>query len=572
MLSIKDAPNPSLGGYAADQQCFDYDWARRLTQAWTPVGGDCTANRSTAALDGAEPYWTSYSYDVLGNRTNTVLHRPGGQGGNLTSTYTQPTSGENHPHATTQVVATDDTGQVGTSTFGYDAAGNMTARDTPGQAAQSLTWDREGELRGVQSDGDGDGTVQVDESDEYVYSADGDRLVRRQGDTTTVYLPGQELTITTSGNIQATRYYTFAGQTVAMRTDNGYEGATTIFADHHNTGSIQISNVTNTVTRRHLDPFGAPRNTAAGNPNNTPTTQDWTGDRGFIDKPTDTTGLTAIGARYYDPLLGAFISVDPVMDLTDPQQWHAYTYSNANPATWTDPTGKLLFNTIPGAGGKVNPQNKIRKPPGQEAAPSQPEPEPQVVPEPPTPPTSTEPDDGGGFWDGVGNALGVARDAISETASNTWGSIDSYIRSDGFMNGLQIAGTVIGVVGAGLCIAATAGACTVVGGLALAASGLTHGAKLYRGDESWQQAAGNFGIDLAMSYVPGARIIKNTQVLKMGRHSPLADYARRPGTSRSNITLSLQSAARHRPVATVARFTTHSMLGFKATTGNDWIE
>ncbi|WP_460407308.1 RHS repeat-associated core domain-containing protein, partial [Actinophytocola sediminis] len=45
------------------------------------------------------------------------------------------------------------------------------------------------------------------------------------------------------------------------------------------------------------------------------------------------------GARQYDPTLGRFISVDPIMDLTDPQQMNGYTYSNNNPTTYSDPTG-----------------------------------------------------------------------------------------------------------------------------------------------------------------------------------------------------------------------------------------
>jgi len=65
----------------------------------------------------------------------------------------------------------------------------------------------------------------------------------------------------------------------------------------------------------------------------------WVGDRGFLDKPTDSSGLTQVGARYYDPLTGAFISVDRLMELDDPQQWQAYAYSNNNPVTWSDPTG-----------------------------------------------------------------------------------------------------------------------------------------------------------------------------------------------------------------------------------------
>ncbi|WP_202627999.1 RHS repeat-associated core domain-containing protein, partial [Cellulomonas sp. APG4] len=50
---------------------------------------------------------------------------------------------------------------------------------------------------------------------------------------------------------------------------------------------------------------------------------------------------SAVGARYYDPTLGRFISVDPVMDLTDPAQWHGYSYANNNPITNSDPTGLL---------------------------------------------------------------------------------------------------------------------------------------------------------------------------------------------------------------------------------------
>ncbi|WP_425315077.1 hypothetical protein [Streptomyces bingchenggensis] len=32
-----------------------------------------------------------------------------------------------------------------------------------------------------------------------------------------------------------------------------------------------------------------------------------------------------MGARDYDPTTGRFLSVDPVMDLTDPQQVNGYT-------------------------------------------------------------------------------------------------------------------------------------------------------------------------------------------------------------------------------------------------------
>ena len=51
------------------------------------------------------------------------------------------------------------------------------------------------------------------------------------------------------------------------------------------------------------------------------------------------TGLTDIGARKYDPTTGTFISVDPVLDTGNPQQWNPYAYSNNNPITYSDPSG-----------------------------------------------------------------------------------------------------------------------------------------------------------------------------------------------------------------------------------------
>ncbi|MFD2796970.1 RHS repeat-associated core domain-containing protein [Promicromonospora vindobonensis] len=354
MLSVKDTPDPALGGRPSDQQCFTYDWSRRLTNAWTPQNGDCaSSNRTVAGLGGADPYWKSYSYDVLGNRTASVLHRTAAAGGDVTSTYARPASGVDsaRPHAVTSVTARSGAGtQRGVSSFTYDGAGNMTGRTVAGASEQALTWDAEGELASVSSDENGDGSVAESESDEFVYSADGDRLVRTQDGDTTVYLPGQEITLDgDTGAVSAKRYYTFAGQTVAVRTGTMFDTVTSVFSDPHGTGVIQIGNVSNRVVRRYMDPFGAPRDSAAGLPAGDEVEGSWVGDRGFLDKPEDSSGLTAVGARLYDAVLGAFISVDPVMDLADPQQWNAYVYANNNPMTFSDPTGLLLGPLIDGA-------------------------------------------------------------------------------------------------------------------------------------------------------------------------------------------------------------------------------
>ena len=45
-------------------------------------------------------------------------------------------------------------------------------------------------------------------------------------------------------------------------------------------------------------------------------------------------------ARYYDPLVGRFISADTIVpNPTDPQQLNRYTYVTNNPVLYRDPTG-----------------------------------------------------------------------------------------------------------------------------------------------------------------------------------------------------------------------------------------
>jgi RHS repeat-associated protein len=65
----------------------------------------------------------------------------------------------------------------------------------------------------------------------------------------------------------------------------------------------------------------------------------------------DDTGLVHLGFREYDPSLGRFVSVDPIMDLGQPQQWHGYAYADNNPTTFSDPSGLLKEEMGMGSGG-----------------------------------------------------------------------------------------------------------------------------------------------------------------------------------------------------------------------------
>lgn len=291
---------------ARDQvECYSYDHLRRLTQAWTEADWGCTTPQRT----GADPYRLSWTYDKTGNRTTQTSY---GASASTTDVYTYPAAGGPKPHTVTSI--TDGTG---TDSFTYDAAGNTTGRTVDG-ATQTLTWDAEGHLATVTQGTDQHG---------YVYDAAGTRLLRRAPGTVTLYLPdGTELKLTTaSGQVDGSRYYTHNGETVGVRT---VTGLTRQFADHHGTSNVAVA-ANATITRRRSLPFGESRGTD-------PT---WTGDRGFVGGTRDSTGLTHLGAREYDPATGRFISQDPVIDFNDPQQTNGYAYSNNSPATFTDPDG-----------------------------------------------------------------------------------------------------------------------------------------------------------------------------------------------------------------------------------------
>jgi RHS repeat-associated protein len=67
-------------------------------------------------------------------------------------------------------------------------------------------------------------------------------------------------------------------------------------------------------------------------------------ERDFANGST-TDPLDYMHARYYNPTLGRFLSVDPIMPIDamrSPQLWNRYSYVGNNPMNRIDPTGKIL--------------------------------------------------------------------------------------------------------------------------------------------------------------------------------------------------------------------------------------
>jgi len=60
------------------------------------------------------------------------------------------------------------------------------------------------------------------------------------------------------------------------------------------------------------------------------------------------TGLTYLNARYYDPVLGRFLSPDPLLNPADPRTLDPYRYADNNPVVYTDATGLWACPAGPG--------------------------------------------------------------------------------------------------------------------------------------------------------------------------------------------------------------------------------
>lgn len=312
---------PTMAGLEADNQCFDYDGLRRLIAAWSSAEADCDiAPDTTNAVDGAAPYWFEYEYDELGNRTKLTQNDVPGTPDKTVMSYEHGEDGAG-PHQLTSMSEVVNNGTPTVTNFVYDGAGNRVEKDPDSGDATEYTWDAEGEL------------VSVDGA-EYVYDVHGNRLVRTDEDgAITIYLPGgQEITIDGEG-VSVTRYYSFGGQSVAVRSGKGMDGVDSLVNDPNGTPIAVVDNTEWTaagVQRVYSDPFGGVRGDSDS---------DMPGDHRFLGATRDETGLSLLGARYYDPATSTFLSVDPLIDPMVPAQFNAYSYGWNNPVTFPDPTG-----------------------------------------------------------------------------------------------------------------------------------------------------------------------------------------------------------------------------------------
>jgi RHS repeat-associated protein len=258
---------------------------------------------------------TTYQYDAIGELTSATP--PSG----VTATYSYDAAGNR-----TSGAATYGTGDLlsgdAAATYAYDADGELTSRTpTGGGAASSYHWNALHQLTSISLP---DGTTEA-----FGYDPLGRRVLTTHGSSSTAYVyDGSNLHLEYANGAPAsapTAVYTdglAANQVLEMaRGGQQYyylvddEGSTTALTD-------QSGNVVQTYS---YDPFG---NMAAGSGGSVPNTVTYTGQQWDA-----TSGLYYYGSRWYDPTIGRFLSEDPVANP------NPYPYVHNDPTNATDPTG-----------------------------------------------------------------------------------------------------------------------------------------------------------------------------------------------------------------------------------------
>ena len=321
-------------------QCFAYDALRQLKDAWSSTDS-CATNPSTlgnnSKVGGPQPYWTTWSFDDAGGRLTQVKHAATG-GLASTSTTTDATADIAHPHALTGTTTKVGTSTTATGTYAYNADGAMKTKSvTVGSTTTSTAF-------AYGTDGSLDTVTTAGKTSTYIQDADGSMLVRKDPTSTTLFLPGQEISVSSTGVVTVNRYYSFNGTNVGIRVNKG--SVKYLLANQNGTNQVSVDPANSwAISRRWFDPYGNPLGTAQG--------AAFPGNHKFMNQPANaTTGLTDMGARQYDPTIERFTSVDPVLSPDDLQAANGYRYADNNPITFTDASG--LMARVEGGGSSTS--------------------------------------------------------------------------------------------------------------------------------------------------------------------------------------------------------------------------
>ncbi len=338
-----------------------YDGADRPTEIRHEAGGqpiarqtygyDANGNRLTATeQQGAAAAETvTYTYDVL-NRLASVAYSSGGS-----TAYTFDATGNRLTE-----IGTSADGAALNRTFAYDGLAQLAtiANTATPAASQTFSYDRNGNtvrrLTGLLENG----TIAAPSATQLFAFDIRDRLARADmlGGTGAVsfdydasgrrtrmfsslfdirYAYGQSDVIQeySGGSGIATQRYTIGNGLLAVGTpqDGNTLDNSFYLTDALRSATNLVNDSGSVVQTTKYDPWGNVRQRTGTSANR----------RAFTGHYEDAeTGLLYMGARYYDPSTGRFLSRDSAAPSeTDPISASKYLYAHANPLSYVDPTG-----------------------------------------------------------------------------------------------------------------------------------------------------------------------------------------------------------------------------------------
>lgn len=263
---------------------YGYDWSNRLTSEVRTGGSSFN-------------YSTSYAYDKNGNRASVT--RDGSM-----STY-----------------SVDDNDKLlsgdGFTFSGYSNDGNPSTV-AGGGITRTLTYDYDNRVKTLAYSSGG--------TDTFRYDGDGKRVEKIDASGTTRFVyDGSTVVAETDGSGNITSYYLPGVGWVTA-------GAQRYFRENALGSNVATTNASGTVdSRTEYDAYGVEFNVSSG----TKSSFRFAGGHGYY---TDVnSGMDLLGARYYLPKLGRFLTQDP---LGHDAGLNLYQYCEGNPLAKTDPDGK----------------------------------------------------------------------------------------------------------------------------------------------------------------------------------------------------------------------------------------
>ena len=317
-----------------------------LNQNLTEIFAYDALNRPTSStLNGVQNFSAGYT-DLSGNdRGGNVMSRSDGAGPVRTFDYTAQQPGCSYSGLPPQPHAVRNVGG-GAFVYCYDRNGNVIQRN-----GLSISWSSYNLPTFLQATSAG-----TTYSSQFLYGPDHQRYQQNatysNGTEVTSYAGAlfEKVTGTAMGGAINYRHYvpTPSGLTVVINRTASSSSTTYALSDHLGSSDALVSGTTgqigNVLVRESFGAFGQRRssNWSAGGPS----TADWTTianttRRGFtFQEELDNINLVHMNGRVYDPNVGRFLSVDPLIgDLGDSGAVNAYAYVSNRPLTATDPSG-----------------------------------------------------------------------------------------------------------------------------------------------------------------------------------------------------------------------------------------